>query len=755
MRRLEINNLKVDTTIKKEQLIKGVLTMPTEFRGNYLNNMIMPITYNNLSDNTVYYDGDEYTLNGNTFYKNGTAILNFTPTHVELQEEAPLVDRDEWTSGSYYVRKIGATISYNLDIGTGTINVLDCGYDYILTAKKVGSIYYITLFPMTPTKYKDVCSWSVSATSVVEQHTYFINPNNELVTIANNTCTVASNTICNVLFEDFIMSGDTNHVFYTAYNDNHYYYSNIEFFNSSATSWLTTDCMLLATSQDGIYYGGFKVTLNNWSIDYYNNIPVQVSYKNKVIVNQVDYAYFNNGKVYVEIKGKTYQVAIVSGTKYSIVGDRFIALNAPDTYYNTYDMETGETFCRNPSYNGSILWTIPENALVEDEDSRGTIYVATGVNVQGQTDGSYLQGTIWPSFPVYGLEDNKYALVDYWNDTANNIVQVYKGTTSSPTVAEYVFSLGGSLDYTGYVYPDSTNTLYSVSEVDELYNTYSGVMLVKGPYGSYLSAVNNIQEPSFSYYVGTLAELDNIFVLRGTMYGITSTGYIVSMTVENGAITSTSIITKSGTMQFIGNTQEYALFYSPFEKQLYIFNASLRLSQYKEFSINEPLYYTCRPEDDKIAIATVDSIYVISGNIMFRIESEVNQLKFCKGWLLGGTRAYSSYDGQYKLDVEFDSGLIGNTLDTTIQLDEVIVMLDDSDLDVPSYLEYRVSIGNEYGELKELTNVDCKNIVRIKPTTTRNEDLYYRIWLKTNCNLMGVSIFDNAEKKPNLTRNNG
>ena len=59
MRRLSLNNVQIDTTSKKEKIIKGSLQLASEYRGNYINSMICSITYNSLSDNVIYYDGDE------------------------------------------------------------------------------------------------------------------------------------------------------------------------------------------------------------------------------------------------------------------------------------------------------------------------------------------------------------------------------------------------------------------------------------------------------------------------------------------------------------------------------------------------------------------------------------------------------------------------------------------------------------------------------------------------------------------------
>ena len=746
MRRLALNSIQIDTTSKKEKVIKNTLQLASEYRGNVLNSMICPLTYNKLSDNVVYYDGNEYTLSGSVISKNGKVVFSVDGKHLELNETEGSVNKDSDT----YATKRGSVISYTFNNNSGTINVVDCGYDYFLYTAESNGVGYITLFPTKPTSYKSIKSWTVNGSTVTLQTRYFINGKHEIIDLADSRCKVGDKYICDVLYKDFIMSGDGNHTFYTARNDNEYFYSNIEF----PASWLTDNCIMLATSSDGIYYGGFKVVNGDWSIDYYNNLPVQVSYKGKVMVNQVDYAYFNGTDIFVNFKDTTYKLEIVEGVDISIVDDRFIIANSPDTYNNTYDMLEGKAFCRNDGYCGNILWVLPENNLVDSEDKRGTFYVATGINVQGQVEGSYLQGTLLPSFPVWGLENNNFELLDYWNDTERVKVQVYKGTVSSPTVAEFSFSLGGYLDYSGYLYPGSANTLYSITEIDKFNETYSGIQLVKTPVGKFITSINNVQSFSFSYYIGTLVELESAFVLRGTIYGVTSSGYIVSMVVTNNVISSTSLVTKSGIMKFIGNTQDMALFYNPYEKWLYAFDSGLKLVEYKEFSIEDIKLFTCRAEDNIIVIGTESSVYFISGESIFRIETSVNNLRFCKGWLLAGTNAYDSYDGKNKLDVEYDTGKQGSTYDTSIKLDEVDVMLDDSDLKVPPYLEYRIDVDDTIGDVNEMVP-DCTNVIRLRPTSTRNEGLYYRVWLKTNCNIMGVSVQDNVERKPNLTRNNG
>lgn len=755
MRRLSLDKIQVDTTIKKKEIIKTSLEIPETFRGVFKNNMIAPIQYKEVGDNVIYYDGENiYRLHGSTVikenaYGSSSSIFTFEPAYLNLTQVNPTIDKNSDGGAT----KDGSVINYSFNGGTvtGTINVVDCGYDYFLCTASFNSKYYITLFPAQPTRYKEIKSWEIGGASVTLQTRYYINPFHELIDINDNKCRVGNKVICDVLFKDIIMSGDNNHALYTAENDDGYFYSNLEY---TGGSWLTTNCLLLATSSDGIYYGGFKVKKGDWSIDYYNNIPVQVSYKNKVMCNQVDYAYFSGSNVYIVLDEVTYRLDITSGVKLQIIDDRFIVVNSPATFNNTYDMLTGKSFCRNISYNGSILWTIPSNALIQEPEERGTFYVATGINIQGQIKDNPLQGTIWPSFPVYGLKDSNFQLLDIYNDASVATIEVYKGTKDAPTVPQFAFSLGGYKDLSGYIYPSSNNTLYSVSEIDTFSETNTGYQLIKTPVGTFINAMSNRQSFTFSYYLGTLSEFKEIFVLRGFSYGITDSGYVARMTMSNNTLIDVALVTKVGTMKLIGNTQEYALFYSPMDKTLRIFDSSLKLNTAREFSIAEPLYYTCRPEDDEIAIATSEGIYLFFNEGITFIESSVNQLKFCDDWLLAGDRVYSYYSGDSTLDIEYDSGKIGNSYDTSIMLDEVDIMLDDSELRVPAYLEYRIDIGESKGEIIEIIP-DCKNVIRLKPTSTRSEGLYYRIWIKTNCNLMGISVQDNAEKKANLTRNNG
>ena len=128
MRRLALNSIQIDTTSKKEKVIKNTLQLASEYRGNVLNSMICPLTYNKLSDNVIYYDGNEYTLSGSVISKNGEVVFSIDGKHLELNETEGSVNKDSDT----YATKRGSVISYTFNNNSGTINVVDCGYNYFI-----------------------------------------------------------------------------------------------------------------------------------------------------------------------------------------------------------------------------------------------------------------------------------------------------------------------------------------------------------------------------------------------------------------------------------------------------------------------------------------------------------------------------------------------------------------------------------------------------------------------------------------------
>ena len=84
-------------------------------------------------------------------------------------------------------------------------------------------------------------------------------------------------------------------------------------------------------------------------------------------------------------------------------------------------------------------------------------------------------------------------------------------------------------------------------------------------------------ENQLLYKIGTLIQnIDDIFSIQGQFYAIkNNTLYLI--TISEGIITSNSIIYYLQDLQFIGATLQYALFYSPKQKSVYVFSGDRKL----------------------------------------------------------------------------------------------------------------------------------------------------------------------------------
>lgn len=79
------------------------------------------------------------------------------------------------------------------------------------------------------------------------------------------------------------------------------------------------------------------------------------------------------------------------------------------------------------------------------------------------------------------------------------------------------------------------------------------------------------------YQIGTLIQdIDDIFSIQGQFYAIKNNTLFL-VTISDGAITSNTIIYYLQDLQFIGATLQYALFYSPKQKSVYVFSGDRRL----------------------------------------------------------------------------------------------------------------------------------------------------------------------------------
>lgn len=754
MKQIDLSSLVNNLSKTRESTLSSSLQFPVDNESFYGSNELIPIKYNSIENGTVWYDGtNAITLVNNKFSYNGTEVFSPSPSHFVINECTAPYDSNTYTVDSNnYAKMSGDTLTVVIAGAQYTVSALSPSYDFTVIMCPYGSGHYIiTLLPKTTTVISSIISVEAASTGIVTSSS-----NNYAIMIGGTPNYIycdgvsmklnGSVSLISAANSKLKLGGDRFHVSVSGKASSGAFYSNFCFYGT----WLQTDGMILATDASGDYEGGYKCDFGSYSIDYYNHNIVSVAYNNKSLVTSIDDAYYD-GTIKVRYQSKWYAITVADGLSYQIVNDLIIA-NTID-YKNTYNIKTGELFCRNDDYNGRILWRIDDADVPSDMDLALSKYCATAVNAQAQVYGGIVQGTLWPSFNIYGLaKGGNYSMLDFWNDTARIPVEVYVATDDALTTPVYKFTLGGSNNYNDVTYSDSSNTEYSISELDTLATTGSDYLIITTPWFTALSALNNKQAPVLSYYIGTMSELKSTFVIQGTIYGITSNGYIVAMSVSDGTISSTTIITKVGYLSYIGATSDTAFFYDNVDKALYQFTSSLRLDKVSDMSIAQPTLIASQAENNKVAIGCSDGIYVIDGNSISHIPVVSNNLEYSYGYLISGVNAYSKYSGT-TMPVILDTGNICNGIGGEMVVNEVLINLDTTDVNMP-YIEYNISVNGEVGETKSIDNIQS-GYCQLKPTSTRTSGLYYRIKLKTNCSIISIVVDDDAKERPSLSKVNG
>ena len=740
---LNISRLVVDLSKYRDTIIKNSLDNPTVCNANYTSNLLKPFKKTKVNPKTIYYDGKELLLEGSTFKYNGNTF-NVESKHYELDkiDYTPLANT-VIQGDDFRVELSDGIITWSYKDQSGHILDVAPGYQYKLLAGKVRGSLYITACPIAPTVSTEILSWRAmeGEVTIQETHKEFMTYRGLLEDEASYIV-LDNTTMLTKGFSKLIVASDMFHTIVSGLSATGHWYSNMY----NGNKWIADQQILLLTDENGIYRGGFSAVWNDYLINYFNNTIVSVSRNYSTVVQGFDDVFIEDDEIIVQYDNDYYTLSIVNGLDYIVYKD-YVICNTT-SYTNTFNFKTGKAFCRSNDYNSRVLFYVTEADLINELK---TYYAATGVNVNSLVRNTLVQGTVYPSFPVYGINKPEFKLLDLFNDASRAPVEVYSGTVEDPTNAIFKSTLGSTnVNNINMLYPDSSNTLYGVSVMDKIYDCY-GASLIKTPLYNVLAAVNQSGVSTFSYYIGTLNEYSQLFVLQGTVYGINSSGIIMALSIDSSTLSSNAVATISGSMEFIGQTQTEAVFYMRSEKKLYIFTGNLTLSYLCEFA-EDPLQVAYRPEDNKIAVRTANSIVVISGNSISEINIKCNSIAYNSEYLLAGNIAISSYNGEEQIDIEYDSGKIGNSYETSVKLDEIDIMLDNSELDEPAYIDYRIDVDDSIGEVAQLYNIN--GFTRLKSTSNRSEGLSYRIWFKTNCKVLGMSV-PGAKQSTSLTDNNG
>lgn len=359
----------------------------------------------------------------------------------------------------------------------------------------------------------------------------------------------------------------------------------------------------------------------------YNYIPMGISYNNSIITDDVlkfvhigdNFIAFkdNNGKLLkVQLKENEYP-------EYN-VDDDFIYFNTV-SYENTYEFDTDKSFCRSDDYNDRV-------AIFNSGTSESRLF-ASGYH-QNAIEQNYKDfSTVMPqvSLSSLGSDSNlsfKFILsddfvhpIDIFLPTTTGGPAIYKGTmTSGASVTANALSKDLSKEGVPYPLESNGNVLYNTPVLMDIKPTYINEKIGIMGDSSYLLTKSQNQEPIMGYYEFTLSEIQNIFLIQGSFYGMND-DYIFSLTYANSVLDNIRVAANKLDLEFLGAFPQYALFYSKLDKSLYRFTGDALLVKVKEcYRINEITSVYCDPARLTMIISTDIGTVILYQDQVFLLE---------------------------------------------------------------------------------------------------------------------------------------
>jgi hypothetical protein len=206
-----------------------------------------------------------------------------------------------------------------------------------------------------------------------------------------------------------------------------------------------------------------------------------------------------------------------------------------------------------------------------------------------------------------------------------NYVEVYLSRDNSvPKFWGFVSTGKMFIDYKhqGLTYPidSSGNPLLSPSLFAELIQ--SGVkkdMLINGGSAYPLQYYDNTIPIYLYYLLSGVTGLKNVFILQGTVYGVTDEN-ILLLSYSDSVVSGIDVIAIKANMRYLGATPYTAYFWSEQNKSIYEFQGDRLLRKlYEANEINEIYTTSYNSATYTLFIATDKGVYCV-GDSMYRIE---------------------------------------------------------------------------------------------------------------------------------------
>lgn len=326
---------------------------------------------------------------------------------------------------------------------------------------------------------------------------------------------------------------------------------------------------------------------------YYNLYQTGISINGSVVVDNIDHVVFvaSDSIYYVDSEGNLVKLyAEIDGDDSTfyfdclpIVKNRYLLLNTT-SYMNTIDLNTGKSFPRSCDYNDRLLIATGTGSTMKP--------IASAVNEQVEVLSDVYCSTVYPW--TYIKTDlttlTSSDIQNIWPDDEIDNVQVnfYLGSSVGET-PEYIMSELVQTDGTsttlksgkliGMTYPMNDSPLYCVPATATFMETYLNYCLVNNGSFSFLTQTDQYQNMLFAYYITSYINLQGLFVMQGTIYGVTENGYIIAMTVSDNTIQDTKVVCNKGDFQYIGCTPTMAFLRSSMDRSIYAFTGDQTLTK--------------------------------------------------------------------------------------------------------------------------------------------------------------------------------
>ena len=340
---------------------------------------------------------------------------------------------------------------------------------------------------------------------------------------------------------------------------------------------------------------------------------------------------------------------------------------------NAIDMDTDTPFCSCPDYNSRLIPFVASSGLARLEKPVPLIY-GTGFNEQAWRNNYQYLASIYPSLELqtfFPYEKYRYGFTNVvWKDDgsrdyyADPPINIYWGEGSNQPAVYYntrisYLAFKKNTDLINSYFPDYDNIVSTVALMDTVKTTNLGTYVISNGKNSYISASTSANKPMLAYYELSQTEFDNLFNLHNSYYADNGQ-YLESVSIENGILRSATTIANKNDLQFIGNTLQMALYYSPVDRSIYSFTGDVTFNKYIESTrITDISAMFCEPSKNIIFLGTNDGTIIYYDNQLIRLTDETNpeRIYYDNGVFIIGNNMYSfnEREGFERMPVEFES----------------------------------------------------------------------------------------------------